>query len=238
VGAPIHNEKRGAGRRSSRTRKLRCRWRAVQYTTYKFGQSVSSVSSSRCPRAHPASLAALATTLAFASAPMFTAVRWHFPFEHAKCLDRGRLAIDTSRERSPRVRGGLLSSLGGFVIRIRILMYCDVSCVYPEGYMYPSCILMYLKCILNALLHVHSKNALYMYFYVLHVFYTYPKRVQDTFWDTHQIHQDTCILGASLVSHWIHVRIHQDTCILDYSSRYIRIHRDTKLRYMYLEHAS
>ena len=42
-------------------------------------------------------------------------------------------------------------------------------------------------------------------------------------------------MGASLVSHWIHVRIHQDTCILDSSSRYIRIHRDTKLRYMYLE---
>jgi len=41
----------------------------------------------------------------------------------------------------------------------------------------------------------------------------YPNRVQDTFWDTHQIHQDTCFLGASLVSHWIHVRIHQDTCI-------------------------
>jgi hypothetical protein len=36
-----------------------------------------------------------------------------------------------------RVRGGLLSSLGGVVIRIRILMYRDVSCVYPEGYMYP-----------------------------------------------------------------------------------------------------
>jgi len=52
-----------------------------------------------------------------------------------------------------RVRGGLLSSFGGFVIRIRILMYCDVSCMYPEGYMYLSCILMYLKCILNALLH-------------------------------------------------------------------------------------
>jgi len=51
------------------------------------------------------------------------------------------------------VRGGLLSSLGGVVIRIRILMYCDVSCVYPEGYMYLSCILMYPKCILNALLH-------------------------------------------------------------------------------------
>ena len=74
----------------------------------------------------------------------------------------------------------------------------------------------------------------YMYLDILHVFHTYPKRVQDTFWDTHQIHQDTCILGASLVSHWIHVRIHQDTCILDSSSRYIRIHRDTKSRYMYL----
>jgi hypothetical protein len=36
-----------------------------------------------------------------------------------------------------RVRGGVLSSLGGGVIRIRILMYRDVSCVYPEGYMYP-----------------------------------------------------------------------------------------------------
>jgi hypothetical protein len=46
------------------------------------------------------------------------------------------------------------------------------------------------------------------YLDILHVFYTYPKRVQDTFWDTHQIHRDTCILDASLVSHWIHVRIH------------------------------
>ena len=70
--------------------------------------------------------------------------------------------------------------------------------------------------------------------HIVHVFHTYPKRVQDTFWDTHEIHYDTCILGASLVSHWIHVRIHQDTCILDSSSRYIRIHRDTKSRYMYL----
>ena len=51
---------------------------------------------------------------------------------------------------------------------------------------------------------------------------------------TCEIHYDTCILGASLVSHWIHVRIHQDTCILDSSSRYIRIHRDTKSRYVYL----
>mgnify|MGYP000890009913 FL=1 len=63
---------------------------------------------------------------------------------------------------------------------------------------------------------------------------THAKRVQDTIWDTHQIHQDTCILSASLVSHWIHFTIHQDTCILDSLSRYIKIHRDTKSRYMYL----
>ena len=56
-------------------------------------------------------------------------------------------------DRRTGVRGGLLSSLGGVVIRIRILMYYDVSCVYPKGYMYLSCILMYPKCILNALLH-------------------------------------------------------------------------------------
>ena len=34
----------------------------------------------------------------------------------------------------------------------------------------------------------------YMYLDILHVFHTYPKRVQDTFWDTYQIHQDICIL--------------------------------------------
>jgi hypothetical protein len=73
-----------------------------------------------------------------------------------------------------------------------------------------------------------------MYLDILHVFYTYPKRVQDTFWDTHKIHQDTCILSASLMSLWIHFTIHQDTCILNSLSRYIKIHRDTKSRYMYL----
>ena len=30
------------------------------------------------------------------------------------------------------VRGGFLSFLGGVSYRIRILMYCDVSCMYPE----------------------------------------------------------------------------------------------------------
>ena len=89
-----------------------------------------------------------------------------------------------------------------------------VSRMYPDvSQMYPTCSVTIQEntCILN----------------IVHVFYTYPKRVQDTFWDTHRIHQDTCILGASLVSHWIHVRIHQDTCIFDSSSRYIRIHQDT-----------
>ena len=37
-----------------------------------------------------------------------------------------------------------------------------------------------------------------MYLDILHVFYTYPKRFQDTFWDTHQVHQDTCILHTLL----------------------------------------
>jgi hypothetical protein len=87
---------------------------------------------------------------------------------------------------------------------------------------------MYLKCILHALLHF-KRN---MYLDILHVFYTYPKRVQDTFWDTHQIHQDTCIMDASLVSHWIHVRIQQDTCILDSSSRYITIHKNDRKLYV------
>ena len=37
-----------------------------------------------------------------------------------------------------RVCYRVFKSLGGVVIRIRILnMYRDVSCVYPEGYMYP-----------------------------------------------------------------------------------------------------
>ena len=42
---------------------------------------------------------------------------------------------------------------GVFSYTIRILMYHDVSCMYPVGYTYLECILMYLKCILNALLH-------------------------------------------------------------------------------------
>ena len=94
---------------------------------------------------------------------------------------------------------------------------------------------MYLTCSVT-----FQENTCILILHIVHVFYTYPKRVQDTFWDTHQIHRDTCILGASLVARWIHVKIHynikihHDSCILDSSSGYIRIHRDTKSRYMYL----
>jgi hypothetical protein len=61
---------------------------------------------------------------------------------------RGRLR----RGRPPGVGGGFLSFFGGGSYRIRILMYFDVSCMYPacilkeEGYMYTLCILMYLRC--------------------------------------------------------------------------------------------
>jgi hypothetical protein len=47
--------------------------------------------------------------------------------------------------------GTFVIGFGYICYRTRILMYPDVSCVYPEGYMYRECILMYLKCILNAL---------------------------------------------------------------------------------------
>ena len=116
--------------------------------------------------------------------------------------------------KSLRGCGGVsYTNWGGFPIQYVSWCILHVSCMYSEGYMYPECILMYLKCILHALLHSKRIHVSWHFANILHVFYTYPKRVQDTFWDTHQIHQDTCILGASLVSHWIHVRIHQDTCI-------------------------
>ena len=55
--------------------------------------------------------------------------------------------------------------------RIRILMYLDVSCVFRADYMYPTCILMYLKCILNAPFYMYSKSSFCMYFDM------YPKGV-------------------------------------------------------------
>ena len=70
----------------------------------------------------------------------------------------------------------------------------------------------------------------YMYLDILHVFYTYPKPVQDTFWDTHQIHQDTCICSLPMCHTGYttgYIKIHKDTCILDSlsnnTSKYNRI---------------
>jgi hypothetical protein len=90
---------------------------------------------------------------------------------------------------------------------------------------YPDVSQMYLTCSVT-----FQENTCILTFCMI-VFHTHPKRVQDTFWDTHQIHQDTCILGASLVSHWIlRIRVswtlnqdtsgyteiqNHDTCILD-----------------------
>ena len=78
----------------------------------------------------------------------------------------------------------------------------------------------------------------YMYLDFLHVFYTYPKRVQDTFWDTYQIHQDICIL---------HVGYMRDTCGIHMRYMYLQRFEDTLrihagyniheryiMRYMYL----
>ena len=63
-----------------------------------------------------------------------------------------------------------------------------------------------------------------MYLDILHVFYTYPRPVQDTFWDTHQIHQDTCICSLPMCHTGYttrYIKIHQDTCI------FVKIHQDT-----------
>ena len=68
-----------------------------------------------------------------------------------------------ARTRTNRVWGscGVSYYFGVVSYRIRILLYREVSCVYPEGYTYLECILVYLKCILNALLiskRIHVQN--------------------------------------------------------------------------------
>jgi hypothetical protein len=72
----------------------------------------------------------------------------------------------------------------------------------------------------------------YMYLDILHVFYTYPQRVQDTFWDTHQIYikiHVTCALPwchTGYISRYIRMRVswtlHHDTSYD--TSGYIKIH--------------
>ena len=96
------------------------------------------------------------------------------------------------------------------------------TCIPHVSCMYPACILhvsgMYPACILEPL-QIHVPR---MYLSCCpHASRMYP----------------ACIPHVSFMyrmSLWIHIRIHQDTCILDSSSRYIKIHRDTKSRYMYL----
>ena len=41
---------------------------------------------------------------------------------------------------------GFVIGFGGVCYRIRILMYPDVSCVYPEGYTYPESVYLDAAC--------------------------------------------------------------------------------------------
>jgi hypothetical protein len=103
--------------------------------------------------------------------------------------------------------------------------------VYPEGYTYLQCILMYLKCILNALLHSKRIHVSWHFACILHVSQTSLRYISDT----HKIHQDTCILCASLMSHWIHIRIYASGYM--YLGLFVTIHQDTP-RYKITIHVS
>ena len=72
-----------------------------------------------------------------------------------------------TRDSSKWFRTADSTGKGGFPIQYVSFCILHVSCMYPEGYMYPECILMYLKCILHALLHskrIHVSFTLCMYF--------------------------------------------------------------------------
>jgi hypothetical protein len=72
-----------------------------------------------------------------------------------------------------------------------------------------------------------------MYLDILHVFYTYPERVQDTFWDTYmyEIHQDTCVSCTWDTVHAGYMRdtyeIHVSAEVRGYMEDTWRIHQDT-----------
>jgi hypothetical protein len=126
--------------------------------------------------------------------------------------------------------GGVSYTFCFFSYTIRILMYRDVSCIYPVGYTYLECILMYLKCILNPDLKC-SVTCTFKENSCILTFCMYFTRIPNESKIHFGIHQDTCILLASYVSHWIHNTIHQDTCILMYlqswTLRHVTIHQDT-----------
>ena len=132
-----------------------------------------------------------------------------------------------------RLHGGLGTfpiPFGYISYRIRILMY--PACILKDTriLMYPDVSQMYLTCSVT-----FQENTCILIFYMyftripkesnIHLRYTsdtskymYLMRFLDVTLDTYQ---DTSA--------------HQDTCIfMDSSSRYIKIHRDTKSRYMYL----
>ena len=89
---------------------------------------------------------------------------------------------------------------------------------------------MYLKC------PVTFQENTYMYLDILHVFYTYPKRVQDTFWDTYQKHQDICILHPGIHAGYMRdtYGIHVSAEVRGYMEDTCGIHEGYIMRYMYL----
>ena len=134
--------------------------------------------------------------------------------------NEARISTSGAPDQEPRLRGSGSQPPACILKDTRILMHV---------LMYPDASQTYLT---NTITFEENMNTCILTLCIY--FDMYPKESHRYIWDTCQIHQDTCILRASLVSPWIHIRIHQDTCILDCSSRYIRIHRDTKSRYMYL----
>ena len=95
-------------------------------------------------------------------------------------------------------RWGLFSNLVGFVIRIRILMY--PACILQDTriLMYLDVSQTYLTCSVTL-----QENTCILTFcmYFTRISNEFKIHVQDT----HKIHQDTCILCASLMSLWIHI---------------------------------
>ena len=127
---------------------------------------------------------------------------------------------------------------GGFVIEFGGVCYQDtyhdVSCVYSTSILQDTRILMYLDVSQTRSQTYLTCSVTFQENTCILIFYMYFTRIPKE--------SNIRILCASLMSHWIHIRIHQlirihvlTRCIfMDSSSRYIKIHRDTKSRYMYL----
>ena len=138
-----------------------------------------------------------------------------------------------SKGHNPGKGGGPI--LWGAGHTIPILLYLDVSCVYPVEYMYPECIYS----ISNASKMLCYIPREYMYLDILHVFYTYPKRNEKRVQDTFRIHIGYIKMHVHHVSCSLpmcHTGYIRDTCILESSSRYIKIQNyDTCKRQEYIQ---